>query len=179
MKRVLLLIALIITVFLTSCKKSDSSTSNSGSGNNSNSQEELYAWFIDNGWHEAIVQYGNTCEGVGGFYMDMDVSGNIVGLDDFQAPYYGRIETQCDYRLYSSLETVKGLTEAPTDGYTNIFVCENTKCGVTKKHEYHWNIQDSHTQDYLWYCKFYVERLDSSRVKVFFKEWLYFEEFTK
>ena len=138
-----------------SCTKSENSL------DTSNSQDKLYAWFIDNGWYETIFEYGNPCN-ANSFYMGMDASGNIVGetfnsWGDYSSLWF-------DYRLYSTFDQVKELSDAPVDGFTDIFVCETNKCGVTRR-------VYLHNGTSYFYFKFYVERINSSQMKVFYKEW--------
>lgn len=174
MKKFLLLTALIISVLLPSCKKSDSAASSNENGNNNggNSQEQLYEWFIDEGWHDAIVSYGNSCNGTGGFYMEMESNGTIVGKEEKGGAGYGRWEEKHDYRLYSTFDKVKELSAIPNDGYTNTFVCEDTRCGITRKYRHTYSVSSANDDKYYWdYCKFYVERINSNQVKVYYKEW--------
>jgi len=118
-------IVFITSVLMLSCKKDDTTSDQT----NNNGQDELYTWFIDNGWHDAIVSYGNPCAGFGGFYMEVSSNGTIVGKAESGAQYYGRWEISYDYRLYSSFDKVKELENIPNDGYTNTFVCDNNPKG--------------------------------------------------
>jgi len=161
MKRLVLISALLASVFMFSCKKNDSTVNSNNNSNNS--QQELYDWFIDNGWHDAIVSHQNSCSGSGHFYMYMDASGNIEGSNG----YY-------DFRLYSSFEKVKSLTTAPTDGYTSKFTCESKRYGIQRSKYSSYN--GSVLYEVYSYCKFYVERINSSQVKVYYKEWYSVED---
>lgn len=164
MKKVLLLTTLIISVVLLSCTKNDDSSSSSGDDNN-NTQEQLYEWFINNGWNEAIVAYGTECfahnsYGVTYFIMCMDEVGNILS-----SQYAGGAKA---FKIYSSFDKVKELTIAPDDGYTDKFVCEQNRAGISKVIV---NYDPEYPYNGTYYCKFYVERINSSQVKVYYKEW--------
>lgn len=166
-------------MLLPSCKKSDSAANDNNGGNNNggNNQEQLYEWFIDEGWHDAIVSYGNPCNGAGGFYMEMASNGTIIGKEESGGAGYGRWEYVYDYRLYSSFDKVKELVNIPNDGYTNTFVCDEIRCGITRKYHHVWSVSAANDDRYYWdYCKFYVERINSTQVKVYYKEWKSIEE---
>lgn len=174
MRKILLLTTTIMCLLLPSCKKNESAANDNSGGN---SQEQLYEWFIDEGWHDAIISYGTPCNGSGGFYMEMASNGTIIGKEESDGAGYARWEYVYDYRLYSSFDKVKELVDIPDDGYTNTFVCEDSRCGIARKYYHLWYVMYNPDEKYCWdYCKFYVERINSSQVKVYYKEWKSIEE---
>ena len=133
-------------------------------------------WFMDNGWHEAIVSYENPCGSVGDdFFMEMDSDGNIVGFDETGGWHDSRWARSYSYRLYSSFDKLHELETAPSDGYTETFVCNKKKYGVARFHYSFWinGDYDSTISKEDIYCKFYVKRINSRQVKVYYKEWYY------
>ncbi len=158
MKKVTLFFALILPLLLASCQKEDT------------------AWFIDNGWTEIILEYGNSYGGIG---MQIDANGNISGIFEVNGYYYNHSESWWEYRLYSSFDQLKELASAPSDGYVGNFLCEDTRCVVARHHTRSWS---NGPGTYSWYgpvCytyyKIYMRRINSYQFKVYVKEW-YSEE---
>ena len=152
MKKVTLFFALLL--LLASCQKEDT------------------AWFIDNGWTEGIFEYGNTYSAIG---MQIDVSGNINGIHGTNGYYYNHDESRWEFRLYSSFDQLKELTSAPSDGYIDNFLCDNTKCGVARKYYRSWK---NGPGTYSWYgpeiytyYKFYMRKINSYQFRAYVKEW--------
>lgn len=155
MRKAAIIITIVTSLLITSCTKING---------------ESESWFIDNGWVEGILEYGNTYEGIG---MQIDASGNIIGIFKTSGYYYNHSESWWEFRLYSSFDQVKELTSAPTDGYVGNFLCDNTKCGVARNHTRSW----SNGPNQSWYgpvCysyyKFYMRRINSYQFRVYFKE---------
>ena len=154
MKKVTLLFLLVLPMLMTSCQKEDT------------------AWFIDNGWVEGILEYGNSYGGIG---MQIDGSGNISGMFSVDGYYYNHSESWWEYRLYSSLDQLKELSTAPSDGYVGNFLCDDTKCGVARHHTRSWS---NGPGTYSWYgpvnytyYKFYMRRINYYQFRVYVKEW--------
>lgn len=126
-------------------------------------------WFIDEGWTEVIFEYGNPCEKVG---MEIDMSGNIVGIDRFSAAYYGRTQITFDFRFFSSMDHLLELTTSPTEGYTSTFLCEQSKYGVSRKYHHSWSIgpNEGHSTTTYSYYLFKIERINPTQFIVFYKE---------
>jgi len=155
MRKAALVITILTALFLTSCTKING---------------ESESWFVDNGWVEGILEYGNTYEGIG---MQIDASGNIIGIFKTSGYYYNHGESWWEFRLYGSFDQLKELTSAPTDGYIGNFLCDNTKCGVARNHTRSW----SNGPNESWYgptCysyyKFYMRRVNSYQFRVYLKE---------
>ena len=105
MKKALFLLALFFPLLFSSCNKII--------GGGQVSEE----WFLDNGWVEVIMEYGNPIE----HFMQVDASGNIMGVDYSGGYYYEHSERWWDFRLYSSFDQLNDLTSAPSDGYVGSF----------------------------------------------------------
>ena len=155
MRKAALIISILTALSITSCTKING---------------ESESWFIDNGWVEGILEYGNTYEGIG---MQIDASGNIIGIFKTNGYYYNHSESWWEFRLYSSFDQLKELTSAPTDGFVGNFLCDNTKCGVARNHTRSW----SNGPNQSWYgpvnysyYKYYMRRINSYQFRVYFKE---------
>lgn len=158
MKKFMILYVMTILFAVTGCNKL--------TNENDNPSEN---WFIDEGWTEVIMEYGNPCTEIG---MEIDVSGNIIGIYKHSAAYYDHYLTSFEFRFFSSLDTLVGLEEAPTDGYTSTFLCQQSKYGVSRKYHNHWNVRALHSYDIkeYYYYLFYIKRINDTQYKVFYKE---------
>lgn len=156
MKKVTLLFALFLPLLLASCQKEDT------------------AWFLDNGWTEGILDCGNTYKGIG---MQIDANGNINGFYETNGYYYDHGMQQFSFRLYSSMDQLEELTNAPSDGYVGTFLCEGTNCGISRGYHHTWSNHPTFPSSRSWYTyyKFYMRRINSCQYKIYAKEW-YTEE---
>ena len=103
MRKAAIIITIVTSLLITSCTKING---------------ESESWFIDNGWIEGILEYGNSYGEIG---MQIDASGNIIGIFKTSGYYYNHGESWWEFRLYSAFDQVKELTSAPTDGYVGNF----------------------------------------------------------
>lgn len=136
MKR-LILLSFIIIFLMSSCNKSDD-------------------WFMDNGWHEVTLSYGNTSGIDAGIGMEMDQDGNVVGYSISGGFQYYHYTDSWAFRLYSTFDKVDELVTAPSDGYTTTIVCNKTRYGVIRYCSSWWTnsngYNSGHSYEYFKFC---------------------------
>lgn len=163
---------LIFTVFAcVSCNKDEDNPSNPS---DTSTYAENEAYCLENGWTERELDITNGDDS----FFDPDnfldlyyyTNGTIVLNREWQ--YY---TTSCA-KLYNSFNDLVSVSVPPTSANVQSFVCDNEKFGICK---FYSNFGSYNTPEYdvKGYSKFYVRRINSKKIRIFYKkcDWEYVE----
>ena len=140
-----------------SCNREEPTPDNPNNSDEFDTYAKIEAYCLDNGWTEKYLSIENYSHDS---FEDMN---NSMELYYENNGTLRQCRTYVDYKLFSSFSSLLEVNAPPVEGYITSFTCDNEKFGICRVGENPYDVESG-------YAKFYVRRINSNKVKIFYKK---------